>query len=147
MTFFTLDDSRLVRIFHANGVKMSLKKAFALARIIEGIHLERLNEVENNSFDAGKKHGMATMDKKVEESYGLGYAKGLNDAKSELDENVVRAIVAATMYANDRFDSVNLAKKLHCIKHIRREFPLVGLRQAKEIVEQCLGEGTGVSVL
>lgn len=147
MSLFTLDDSRLVRIFHANGVKMSLKKAFELARIIEGIHLERLNEVENTSFDQGKKTAMLELDRRVEDGYAQGYAKGLSDAKSELDENVVRAIVAATTYANDRFDSINLGRKLGCIKHIRREFPLVGLRQAKEIVEQCLGEGIGVSVL
>jgi hypothetical protein len=144
---FTLDDSRLVRIFNANGVKMSLKKAFELARIIEGIHLERLNEVENNSFDAGKKHGLLELDRKAEDSYARGYGKGLADAKSDLDEGVVRAIVAATTYANLRFDSINLGRKLGCIKHLRREFPLLGLRQAKEIVDQCLGEGTGVSVL
>lgn len=144
MGFFDLDSDRIVRIFHANGLKMSLNKAFRVSNIIYTAHLERLNEVEVNSFNVGKAEGLLELDRKCEDTYQQGYAKGLRDACSDLNERVVLDIVNGTAYARASFDAQNMTMRIQCIKHLRKHFPLLSLRQAKTIVDQCDGLGHGV---
>lgn len=144
MSIFNLDDDRIVRIFWANGVKISLKKAFEVANIIYGAHLERVNEVCNNSYDTGKTDGLRHIELEKETSYQSGYATGQGQANYHASAEHTRMVVAATLWAERRFDTDNLTTKIPCIKKVRENFPLLGLRDCKDIVQACSGDGFGV---
>ena len=143
MGIFDLDNDRIVRIFHNNGIKMSLKKAFEVASIIYEAHLNRLNEVENNIWDVARKEA----DKRVEAAFEDGYAQGkqhgdrLSTYTAERDHTML--VSRATIWANAEFSYYNLERRIQCIKHLRQNFPKLDLRTAKAIVESCDGLGVG----
>ena len=144
MSFWTLDSDRLVRIFHANGLKMSLKKAFAVARIIEDLHSQRVIEVENNVWAAARKEADERVRVAAETNHAEGLKVGQRQANYHAAAEHVRRVAGATLWAERRFDEENLRTPIQCIKKVRTEFPLLGLRDCKDIVSMCSGEGYGM---
>lgn len=147
MSIFNLDDDRIVRILWANGVKISLKKAYEVSNIIYGAHLERVNEVCNNSYDTGKKEGLSRLENEKTNSFNEGYTLGQRQSNYVAEGEHLRRVIGATMWAERRFNHRNLETKIRCIKKLRAEFPLLGLRDCKDIVQACSGEGYGISLL
>jgi len=143
MSIFTLDEARIMRIFNANGVKMSLKKAFAVSSLIYNAHLDRVNEVENNVWDLARKEG----DKRVESAFEDGYQQGKTHAERlaffTAENDHTKLVARATIWANGEFSYYNLERKIQCIKHLRSHFPTLDLRTAKNIVESLDGSGVG----
>ena len=143
MSLFTLDVDRIVRMFNANGIKMSLKKAFVVAGYIENIHLQRLNEVENNAWDLARKEA----NKRVEAAFDDGYSQGkahserLTAITAEREHTML--VARATIWANGEFDHYNLERRIKCIIHLRKQFTSLDLRTAKCVVECCDGMGVG----
>lgn len=146
MSIFNLDDDRIVRIFWANGVKISLKKAFEVANIIYGAHLERVNEVSNNSYDTGKTEGLRHIELEKETAYQNGYTTRQRQVNYIAEGEHIRRVISATLWAERRFDHDNLLTKVPCIKKVRENFPLLGLRDCKDIVQACSGEGYGMTL-
>ena len=142
MGIFDLDTDRLVRIFHNNGIKMSLKKAFEVASIIYEAHLNRLNEVENNIWDVARKESDKRVEAAFEDGYKQGKAHGERLHFFEADNAHTELVTRATIWANAEFSHYDLERKIRCIKHLRENFPTIDLRTAKHIV-QCL-DGSGV---
>lgn len=142
MSFFSVDSDRLIRIFHANGLKMSLKKAFELARIIEDLHSQRVIEVENNTWDVARKEADKRVEAAFEDGYKQGKAHGERLHFFEADNAHTELVTRATIWANAEFSHYDLERKIRCIKHLRQNFPTIDLRTAKHIV-QCL-DGSGV---
>lgn len=140
MSLFTLDTDRIVRMFHANGINISLKKAFRVAGYIENLHLERMNETNNLHFDQGQAEGL----RKANKSYETGYNDGKTSGTVEMETERVSTIVQATIWAEGNMSRANLNKKIRCIKEVREEFPTIGLREAKVIVERISGNGYGM---
>jgi ribosomal protein L7/L12 len=145
MGFFDLDSDRIVRIFHANGIKMSLNKAFEVANIIYTAHLERLNEVENNVWTVARKEA----DERVRVASDVSYDEGLSAGKqmnaSSVEYNHVTELVKATLWVEDTISHYNLNKKIRCIKEVRTVFPTLGLRDCKVIIENATGNGYGLN--
>jgi hypothetical protein len=143
MGIFDLDNDRIVRIFHANGVKMSLKKAFEVASIIYEAHLNRLNEVENNIWDVARKEA----NERVEVAYDTGYADGKRHGERlsvyTAEHDHTKLVSRAAIWANAEFSHYDLQRKIRCIKHLRNHFPMLDLRTAKCIVETLDGSGVG----
>ncbi len=134
---FEFDEARILRIFNANGVKMSLKKAFDVARIIYGAHLERLNEVENNAWRVAREEKAKAVEA-VELSSQQKVTDTLRQFQTQAD-NRFEVIVKATLWAKDYFtDSELRHKKIWCIKRVREESPILGLREAKCIVDNLI---------
>lgn len=137
---FEFDEARILRIFNANGVRMSLKRAFELANIIYGVHLERLNEVENNIWDVARKEA----NKRVESAYQDGYEQGKIDAEfpSNYELNKLRNVFESTMrITNEQLpeivERIGKDKKIQIIKEVRKTSGL-GLREAKDAVDAYL---------
>lgn len=143
-SFWTLDSDRLVRIFHNNGLKMSLKKAFAIARIIEDLHCQRVIEVENNVWTVARKESDKQVNEAAETNYADGLKVGQRQANYTAEGEHTRRVIGATLWAERRFDTDNLTRKIQCIKKVRENFPLLGLRDCKDIVNACSGEGYGM---
>lgn len=143
MGFFDLDSDRIVRIFHANGIKMSLAKAFKVSNIIYEAHLNRLNEVQNNAWDQARKEG----DERAEVAYNNGYADGKRHgdrlAVFQAENAHTKLVTRVTIWANAEFSHYDLQTKIRCIKHVREHFPTIDLRTAKNIVECLDGSGVG----
>lgn len=143
MGIFDFDTDRLVRIFHNNGIKMSLKKAFEVANIIYEAHLNRLNEVENNIWDVARKEA----DKRVEAAFEDGYKQGkahenrLSVYTAEQDHT--KLVSRATIWANAEFSHYDLERRIRCVNHLRHHFPMLDLRTAKYIVQTLDGSGVG----
>lgn len=144
MSIFTLDEARIMRIFNANGVKMSLKKAFTVASIIYGAHLDRVNEVENNAWTVARKEADKRVETAYEEGYQQGKEHGENLSKFTAENDHTKLVARASIWANGEFSHYNLERKISCIKHLRAYFPSLDLRTAKSIVETCDGSGVGV---
>ncbi|ASR77711.1 hypothetical protein SEA_TRIBUTE_250 [Streptomyces phage Tribute] len=144
MSIFTLDEARIMRIFNANGVKMSLKKAFTVANLIYGAHLERVNEVENNAWDLARKEANGRVESAFEDGYGQGKAHGERLSNFTAENDHTKLVARASIWANGEFSYYNLERKIACIKHLRAHFPSLDLRTAKCIVETCDGSGVGV---
>jgi hypothetical protein len=144
MGFFDLDSDRIVRIFHANGIKMSLNKAFEVANIIYTAHLERLNEVENNVWTVARKEA----DERVRVASDVSYDEGLSAGKrvnaSTVEYNHVTDLVKATLWVEENISSRNLQTKTRCIKEVRTKFPMLGLRNCKVIIDNATGNGAGM---
>lgn len=144
MSLWTLDTDRLVRIFANNNIKMSLKKAFEVARIIEDLHSQRVIEVENNAWKVSRQEG----DKRVESAYDDGYKQGkehgarLSDYNAEMEHT--KLVSRASIWAEGEFNYFDLDRKIRCIKHLRQHFPTMDLRTAKYIIESLSGNGVGV---
>ena len=100
MGIFDLDTDRLVRIFHNNGIKMSLKKAFEVASIIYEAHLNRLNEVENNIWDVARKESDKRVEAAFEDGYKPGKAHGERLHFCEADNAPTELVTRATSWAN-----------------------------------------------
>jgi hypothetical protein len=146
MSFWTLDSDRLVRIFHNNGMKMSLKKAFEIARIIEDLHSQRVIEVENNVWTVARKEIEERVRVAAETSHQEGYTLGQRQSNYMAEGEHVQRVIGATMWAERRFNDRNLSFKIKCIKKLREEFPLLGLRDCKNIVSRCSGSGYGITL-
>jgi ribosomal protein L7/L12 len=144
MSIFNLDDDRIVRILWANGVKISLKKAFEVANIIYGAHLERVNEVENNTWTVARKEADERVRVAAETNHADGLKIGQRQANYIAEGEHSRRVIAATLWAERRFDANNLTTKIACIKKVRENFPLLGLRDCKDVVNACSGEGYGM---
>lgn len=142
MSIFNLDDDRIVRILHRNGIKCSLNKAFKVANIIYGAHLERLNEVEINSFDMGKKVGRSEAEQDNQDAVELAFSRG----KMSAERASINMVIEATLWADLRFNSDNLRTKIRCIKKLREAFPKLSIRDGKLIVDLCSGEGYGITL-
>lgn len=134
---FEFDESRILRIFNANGVRMSLKKAFELASIIYEVHLNRLNEVENNIWDVARKEA----NKRVESAYQDGYEQGKRDAEfpSNYELSKLRSVYESTMrITNEQLpeivERIGKDKKIQIIKEVRKTSGL-GLKEAKDAVD------------
>ncbi len=140
MSLWTLDTDRIVRMFNANGIKMSLSKAFEVAGYIENLHLERLNEVSNLHFDQGQAEGL----RKAEKSYETGYREGQRSAGFKLEESHMKTIIEATLWVENNISFGNLSKKIRCIKEVRTKFPSLGLRECKFIIDEATGNGVGL---
>lgn len=138
MSLFTLDTDRIVRMFNANGLKMSLSKAYRVAGYIENIHLERLN----NSFDMGKKVGRSEAEMDNQDAVELAFSRG----KMSAERASINMVIEATLWADRRFNSDNLRTKIRCIKKLREAFPKLTIRDGKLIVDQCSGEGYGITL-
>lgn len=146
MSIFNLDDDRIVRILWANGVKISLKKAFEVANIIYGAHLERVNEVENNTWTVAHKEADERVRVAAETNHADGLKIGQRQANYIAEGEHSRRVIAATLWAERRFDAANLTTKIACIKKVRENFPLLGLRDCKDVVNACSGEGYGITL-
>lgn len=146
MSIFNLDDDRIVRILWANGVKISLKKAFTVANIIYTAHLERLNEVENNVWVVARKEADERVRVASKQNYDDGLRTGQRQANYSASAQHTRMVVEATLWAERRFDDDNLTTKVRCIWKVRENFPLLGLRDCKDIVQACSGDGYGVTL-
>jgi ribosomal protein L7/L12 len=144
MSLFTLDTDRIVRMFNANGLKMSLKKAFEVAGYIENIHLERLNEVENNAWAVARKEADERVRVASDVSYDEGLAAGKRVNASAIEYNHVTELVKATLWVEDNISFGNLSKKIRCIKEVRTKFPMLGLRDCKVIIDNATGNGAGL---
>lgn len=140
---FEFDEARILRIFNANGVKMSLKKAFDVARFIYEAHLNRLNEVENNIWDVARKEANQRVEAAFEDGYKQGKQHGERLSTWEAEQSLIKLASRATIWANAEFSHYDLNTKIRCIKHLRQNFPLLDLRTAKAIVECCDGSGVG----
>lgn len=146
MSIFNLDDDRIVRILWANGVKISLKKAYEVSGIIYGAHLERVNEVENNAWTVARKETEERVRVAAEQNYADGLKLGQQQANYHADAEHTRMVIGATMWAEHRFDDGNLKTKIRCIKKLRESFPLLALRDCKDIVNACSGDGYGITL-
>lgn len=144
MSLWTVDSDRLVRIFHNNGIRMSLKKAFEVARIIEDLHCQRISEVENNAWTVSRQEG----DRRVESAYDDGYKQGkehgarLSDYNAEMEHT--KLVSRASIWAEGEFSYRDLERKIRCIKHLRQHYSTMDLRTAKYIIESLSGNGVGV---
>lgn len=140
MGIFDLDTDRIVRIFHNNGIRMSLKKAFEVANIIYEAHLNRLNEVENNIWDVARQEA----NKRVEAAYKDGYGQGKMDAEVpstyEMDK-LQRVYDNSIRIANEHIpgivNRVGRTRKIQCIKELRNLTGL-GLKDSKDIVDDYM---------
>ncbi|QJD50754.1 hypothetical protein KNV00_gp051 [Streptomyces phage Bmoc] len=141
---FEFDEARILRIFNGNGVKMSLKKAFDVARIIFEAHLNRLNEVENNIWDVARKEADRRVEAAFEDGYQQGKAHGerLNTFTAEIDHT--KLVAVASIWAEGEFSYRDLERKIRCIKKLRETYPTMDLRAAKSIIESLSGNGVGV---
>lgn len=144
MSFWNLDSDRLVRIFHNNGMKMSLKKAFEVARIIEDLHSQRVIEVENNAWTAARKEADERVRVASDVSYDEGLAAGKRVNANTAEYNHVTELVKATLWVEDNISFGNLSKKIRCIKELRAKFPTLGLRDCKVIIDNATGNGIGL---
>lgn len=144
MGFFDLDSDRIVRIFHANGIKMSLNKAFEVANIIYTAHLERLNEVENNTWTVARKEADERVRVASETNYVEGVNAGKRSATATTEYNHVTELVRATLWVEDAISFGNLEKKIRCIKEVRNRFPILGLRDCKIVIDNATGNGYGL---
>jgi hypothetical protein len=136
---------RILRIFNANNVKMTLSNAFRVATIIFEAHSARVCEVEARSFDAGK---LAGYDK----GYAAGkidseeYSRGYNDGKatrSEEDGYTIERLeeIERKMMTIAAIAAVKIAKdhpqhKITAIKLLRTKSGL-SLSQAKTLMDQA----------
>lgn len=143
-SFWTLDSDRLVRIFHNNGIKMSLKKAFEVARIIEDLHSQRVCEVENNTWTAARKEADERVRVASDVNYEEGLAAGKRVNQNTVEFNHVTELVKATLWVEDNISFGNLSKKIRCIKEVRTKFPMLGLRDCKAIIDNATGNGAGL---
>lgn len=143
-SFWNLDSDRLVRIFHNNGLKMSLKKAFEIARIIEDLHSQRVIEVENNAWAAARKEGDERVRVAAEVHYSDGVNVGKRSASATVEYNHVTELVKATLWVEENISFGNLSKKIRCIKELRAKFPKLGLRDCKVIIDNATGNGIGL---
>ncbi len=141
---FEFDEARILRIFNANGVKMSLKKAFDVARIIFEAHLNRLNEVENNIWDVARKEADRRVEAAFEDGYKQGKAHGERLVTFTNEREHAELVTRAAIYAEREFDHYNLNSRIKCIVHLRKEFPGLTIRSGKAIVDFLSGHGVGV---
>lgn len=139
-----LDTDRIIRIFHANGIKMSLKKAFELANILYTIHLEAINEQANISFKAGQDVANRQADKEYENGHRDGVATGKRQANYEAEGKHVTELIRATLWVEDNVSFINLDQKIRCIKEVRHRFTGLGLRDCKTIIDNATGNGIGL---
>ncbi|QGH76316.1 hypothetical protein SEA_DAUBENSKI_249 [Streptomyces phage Daubenski] len=144
MSLWTLDSDRLVRIFHNNGIRMSLKKAFEVARIVEDLHSQRVIEVENNAWDLARKETDTRVTHAYDEGFEAGRRSGQRNANYTAEQDHTQLVTRASIWANGEFSHYDLNTKIRCIKHLRQNFPTLDLRTAKYIVESISGEGVGV---
>lgn len=134
---FEFDEARILRIFNANGVRMSLKKAFTVASLIYGVHIERVIEVENNVWKVAREE----ENKRVEAAYQDGYEQGKRDAEfpSNFELNRLRSVFENTMrITNEQLpgivERIGKEKKIQIIKEVRKTSGL-GLKEAKDTVD------------
>lgn len=142
--FFDLDSDRIIRIFHANGIKMSLKKAFEVSNIIYSAHLEAMNEQSTASYTTGKEVGSRENDRNYEMGYKDGLADGKRDAKYVAEGDHVAELIRATLWVEDNISYSNLDQKIRCIKELRFKFTSLGLRDCKTIIDNATGNGIGL---
>lgn len=134
---FEFDEARILRIFNANGARMSLKKAFELASLIYGVHIERVIEVENNVWKVAREES----NKRVEAAYQDGYEQGKRDAEfpSNFELNRLRSVFENTMRITneqlpDIVERIGKDKKIQIIKEVRKTSGL-GLKESKDAVD------------
>lgn len=139
-----LDTDRIIRIFHANGIKMSLKKAFELANILYTVHLEAMNEQSTASYKTGKEVGSRENDRNYEMGYNDGVAAGKRSANYIAEGNHVSELIQATLWVEDNVSFGNLDQKIRCIKEVRHRFSTLGLRDCKTIIDNATGNGIGL---
>jgi hypothetical protein len=144
MSIFSLDEARIMRIFNANGVKMSLKKGFEVAGLIYGAHLDRVNEVENNTWDVARKEASERVTIAYENGYNEGHRVAKRDTNWEAEQEHTKLVAKASIWAEGEFSHDDLDRKIRCIKHLRENYPTMDLRTAKFIVETLSGNGVGV---
>lgn len=135
---FEFDEARILRIFNANGVRMSLKKAFRLAGYIMDMHTQRVIEVENNIWTVARQEA----DGRVEASYKDGYEQGKRDAEFPSNYEMVklRRVYDNTLrLAREQIpgivDRIGKDRKIQCIKELRNITGL-GLKDTKDIVDE-----------
>lgn len=137
---FEFDEARILRVFNANGVRMSLKKAFTVARYIMDMHTQRVIEVENNIWDVARQEA----NKRVEAAYKDGYGQGKLDAEVpstyEMDK-LQRVYDSSIRIANEQIpgivNRVGRNYKIKCIKELR-ELTGLGLKDSKDIVDDYM---------
>ncbi|QDH93873.1 hypothetical protein SEA_EVY_242 [Streptomyces phage Evy] len=144
MGFFDLDSDRIVRIFHANGLRMSLKKAFEVSNIIYTAHLDRLNEVENNIWTVARQEANERVTVARIQAFEDGKAVGARDVHYQAAGEHATALVEATMWTEENISFGNLSQKIRCIKELRNKFPTLGLRDCKTIIDRATGNGIGL---
>ena len=136
-SFWSVDSDRLVRIFHNNGLRMSLKKAFEVARIIEDLHCQRVVEVENTTWKVAREEADRKV-KQAETSAEQKVTDTLRQFQRQADSRF-DTIVKTTLWAKDYFtDSELCHKKVWCIKRVREEAPILGLRECKSIIDNLI---------
>ncbi|UVK61103.1 hypothetical protein SEA_ANGELA_261 [Streptomyces phage Angela] len=141
---FELDESRILRIFNANGIKMSLNKAFTVAGYIYSAHVDRVTEVENNIWDMARKEANARVESAYDDGYKQGKEHGarLSDYNAEMEHT--KMVACASIWAEGEFSYIDLQRKIRCIKHLRQRYSTMDLRTAKYIIESLSGNGVGV---
>lgn len=134
---FEFDEARILRIFNAYGLKMPLNQAFDVAGNILEAHLNRVNEVENNTWKVAQDEAARRV-KEVKEEYRRDTVEKLREFQSQADTRF-ETIVDATLWARKFFLRADLnERKIWCIKRVRESYPVLSLREAKYIIDSLL---------